>query len=393
MGIARKPSRPATVTRAVTIAVASPVAVPGVEIDSAATYRERQTALWRGLRSLLAAVWSETTSLANWAAQQLCAADVVRTPAMEKLPPWPRCYLYGLFQAYESRSWWTGSAASANAVFRAVQSDYKDHRFAQVWQRRERTLRYTYPYPYPVHNQCWSVRADEALGRNVVSFPLPGGRCEVVLRGGPEYRRQLGQLRQVLTGEARRGEMLLRRHRGTGQVLLTMVCHFPRRDPGDCSGVLRVKTLPDCFWLATQDGRDDHRWNADHVRCWVAQHARFLHRVSDDTKREKRAPRPMRRHIDQAVTDRCRKQHDRLDSWCQQATTQLAELARRRRVKTVEYDDGEQGYLESFPWHRLRGMLADKLDERSIDLVHTAASGEVVDDTTGDAREPQEEET
>lgn len=335
---------------------------------------------------LLQEAWAESTSLANWAVHELAKSDVVRTPDMERLPKmsWP--YLYGIWTAgYDRRQWWTGASASANCIFRAVSKRYAKDRYAVVWQRRQALPTFRYPYPYRVHNRDWRLSWPE--NRPAVNLPLPGGRIDVILRSGAEYRRQLRTLRRV-GSDAKAGELLLKQNRRTKQLVAIFVLTLPGSDRRD-GKTMSVTTHADHFIVARIEHGEPWILNGDHVRRWIAAHRNYLERISEDVKHEKRWPRRTRRHINEQRAARCRKQNDRLKSWAHETTAQLIGYAQRRGVGIIELNLSDQSYLESFPWHDWREKLAYKCDAAGITL--NVASGDVVDETPGTARKPEEE--
>lgn len=327
---------------------------------------------WAAFDALARACWAESTALANWAAQEMFRADVVRTPGMAKLPPAPRVELYKLFQRYEGRAAWAGAAAAANCVLRAVQRKYLRERFDVIWRRARMVPTYRYPYPFPVHNQNWAAAYGPA-GEPLVTLALPGGRVTLELRRGQEFRRQLALFRLLESGAARRGEAaLLRKGRHT---LLKLVGHFPARPAGGLTGTLLVRTDPAAFWVAEPDGRAPWILNADHVRRRCEAHRVFLRRSGEDLKLEARLSESQRRHLNDARADRCRKHRDRVAAFLHAATRQLADFAVRQRCACVLYDDVNRDYLPSFPWAEVKEKLGYKLAERGITFTPAAEVG------------------
>lgn len=127
-----------------------------------------------------------------------------------------------------------------------------------------------------------------------------------------------------------------------------------------------VRTDPNAFWVAEQEGHPPWIVNADHVRRWQAEHRTFLQRFAEDMKREKRWPKRKRLRMNGARARRCDKNRSRLETWSHQVTASLARLAAARRVGEVIYDDSPRGFLESFPWHELKVKLAYKLEGLGI---------------------------
>lgn len=332
--------------------------------------------------------WPESTALANWAVLELVKHDVVRTPALEKLPAYPKCscrkcaisktkslYLYGHFAKYEHRSAWTGAAQAANCVLRSVQRKYLQERFDLIWRRAKALPTYRYPFPFPIHNQSWKPFYGQG---NVpqVSLSLPGGNVVLRIRQGQEFRRQLVLFGQLVRGEAKAGEAVLLRRRG--RTLLKLVYHIAKRPVLEASGTLVLTTWPDTFWTAQHEGRTEAAWrlNADHIRRLVAAHESYLQRISEDTKYEKRVPRKQRRHIDQAREERCAKHADRIKDFIHVATKEAVGYAVRQKIARVLFDYSCREYLPKFPWRQVEEILRYKLDDYGIALVANPGSEE-----------------
>jgi hypothetical protein len=247
---------------------------------------------------------------------------------------------------------------------RAVRKKYDAARFDVVWRRSCSLPSFRYPYPFPVHNQNWRPY----YGKDnvpLVDVALPGGSVTLRLRGGPDMGRQLAAFREIVAG-AKCGELSL--YKKNGHSMVKLVAHFPRREAKPADKTMLVRTDPSALWVAEVQGTHTRVWNQDHVRALVERHRVWLQRVSEDTKREKRVPQQMRRHIDHARDDRCRKQNDRLTTFCHEMTAQLAHFAARQGACYVIYDDRAKGWLPNFPWHDLKTKLAYKLNDRGIAL-------------------------
>jgi hypothetical protein len=166
-----------------------------------------------------------------------------------------------------------------------------------------------------------------------------------------------------------------------------LVAWLPRTGAVAGARTLQLRTAKDHLWIAEVEGREPWILNADHVRRWQTEHRRYLNRISDDTKYEKRWPKRMRANIKEARARRCDKNHRRLQSFMQQTVASLAGYAQRQKVGEVIYDDGEAGYMESFPWFQLRERLKTKLDEVGIAFTHQPASGNVMNESPEPSRE------
>lgn len=320
--------------------------------------------------------WAESTSLANWAMLELAKADVVRTVQMEKLPKFEPPPLYAHWtNNYSDREWWNGAAQSASCILRAVEKKYRKDRYKIVWQRRQALPTYRYPYPYRVHNQSW--RLSWVGGRPQVTFRLPGGRQTITLRSGQEYRRQM-RLLQRIGDDAKPGEMLIKWNSKKKLLVCIITLTIPAISGSD-AGVMDVATCSDHFLVATIADRDPWILNADHIRRWIVAHKQYLDRIAEDTKHEKRWPRRVRRHINEKRAERCRKQNDRIKSWCHESTAQLVGFAKRQKIGKIVLDNSNQDYLLRFPWFEWREKLKYKCQLQSIEL-HVAGKETETDD-------------
>lgn len=297
----------------------------------------------------------------------------------------PYVDLYGLGftrRSYQNRDDWVGATTCANSILQAVRKKYIEKRLDIVWRRSCSLPSYRFPYPYPIHNQSWSA----TYGKDrvpLVTLNLPGQRVVLRLRGGQDMKRQLAGFRQIVEG-AKRGEAAF--YRKNKHCMLKMVAHFPVTH---CSSgkdnVLLVRTHPDGLWVAEMIGTHPRYWNQDHVKSLVERHQAWLQGVSEDTKREKRVPRQMCQHIDHAREDRCRKQNDRLDTFCHEMSKQLVEFAVRQKVGKILYRDDDKSWLPRFPWFKLREKVKYKCKDRGIEFV--AAKEKVSDDPTQQRKE------
>lgn len=366
--------RRAYVLRAVTIPVAAP-------LDGD----------WPALRALLTTAWSESTTLANWAVQTLAAGDVVRRPGDERMPPMARVNLYGEFQSYEGRATWQGAATSASCLLRHVEAKYRKERLACIWRRERALPSYRYPVPWPVHNARWSARKEGE--RWVVRVELPGGSTDLVLRGGPDWRRALRVVEQIAAGTLATGEAAIYRQ-GIGgrsgavvterepggkgaqhsRVMLKVTAWLPRGTASEEARVLRVRPDADAFLVAHIEG-DGRLWwvHADHVRRWVAAHRVRLLRAGHDGKWEVRMHPTARAGLNAAREVWCRKHARRMETWAHQVSAMVSEYARRQRVTEVRVSVVDRGYVEQFPWDSLRTKLAYKLDALGIACVEVDA--------------------
>lgn len=347
---------------------------------------------WNELRDVLRKCWDRSTMLANWHARELAKADVARTAAMEKLPPFKSPYLYNEARAVVP-DMDTGSVVE---LLNESEGRYRERRYEVIWLQQSSMPTYTWPQPYPVHNQRWSLSLGKG-GELLLSVPLLGERRTLRLGGGPGFARQRKALLSLIDGRAiqcamaiypqvvsentHRTGMAIKIRKGgetrEARVMAKLVLWLPKpeaqREP---EGVLRVTTNPENFWTALKDDEDEEprSFHADHVRQfarrareWIEQYTNRKDKLSDDRKLARRQPAIRKQQV-AAGEKWARKQQDRLDTFAHQATAMLADYARRRRVAKVIFDHSDHSYFPSFPWFELVNKLRYKLDGFGIEL-------------------------
>lgn len=357
--------------------------------------QEERNQAWRELRDDLYAAWGDTTRVANWYTRELVKAEPPRLATDVKLAPAPHPYLYN-----EARALCPGLVpSSVTALLRAVGLKYDSRRFHAIWRCAESVPSFRYPVPLPCNQQSWSA---EYGGDNVpvVSFLIAAGgkRIKLRLRGGPEFKRQLAAFRLIVDGKARRCELsVYARPASDGDhrpgividkdphmIVVKLVAWLPRKEPGELSGELLVKTSGDdglpvvdgvlkrpTFWTYRVADGDPKHLCADHIRRWLAEHNSRLARTNDDLKHEKRWPKAVRDGMVAARQPWIAKHNRRMDSFLHESTTMLAKFAERQRVAVVRYDDTDASFAPKFPWQKIREQLAWKLSERGIKFEST----------------------
>ncbi len=356
------------VMRAVSIPVAGPIDIE-----------------WSTLREKLRACWSGATRISNWATSELRKNDVVRTAEMTKLPPQPKLYLYPGARSIAPEV----DSQSVTAILHNVEGKYREARYESVWLSRVALPTFKYPAPYPVHNQGWSIEFSD--GVPIVSCRLNGDRISLRLRGGDQFRRQLGAARSIESGDAIRGELSLYQvsastgdHRPSAdrsnatRLMVKMCGWFPIRKR-EMSGQLIVKTDPN--WLLVWHGANEERieyFACDQLKRWTAEHREKLSRISEDTKREKRIPHRQMRDIGEMRDRWCAKHRDRIDSLTHQVSASIANICERRKIAEVIYDDSCREYVSEFAWHELKSKIEYKL--KNIGVTFTFASGPTVEE-------------
>jgi hypothetical protein len=333
------------ILRAISVPVASP-----------------QDCSWEELRKALRTAWAQTTACANRIMTECYARDVRRKPGDEKMPPMPRVYLYP-----ELRQEFPDLASQTVASLeQACQRKYRASRYQIVWTAAAALPTYRYPTPYPVPAQGWTISIEQE--RPVASLALPHGgeakRVQLRLKGGPQFRRQTGQIKSIVAGDAVRGEAAI--YQAGDTLMVKLVAWLPREKQQDRTGRLIVKTAPDCLLVAI-NAKDEALWryNGDHLRRWIAEHRKQLQRWSEDAKYENR-PVPNFAERRQAAA---RKYRQRMNSATHEIAAQLAGYAARRRFAAVEYDDNERSYAPDLPWYRLAALIREKVEERGMEFI------------------------
>jgi len=112
------------------------------------------------------------------------------------------------------------------------------------------------------------------------------------------------------------------------------------------------------------------RWNWEHIRRWAIEHRRRLQAWSEDQKAEERP----HASFDSRRETACVKYRHRMESAQKELAHQVAELCRRQRVATVEYDATDRGYLgdAAWTWSEFESALANKLDELGVEFKRRA---------------------
>ena len=367
----------AYVLRAVTFPVVGPVGID-----------------WPSLRVMLRDSWSETTACANFLMTELYSRDCRRN-GQEKLPKWEVPYLYPATARFRLPS------TSRAALEQAIKGKYRAKRYDLLWTCECSLPNFRYPVPYAVPNQAWRARfgTEEERLANVplVALPFVGneGRITLRLRGGAEYRRQLAAFRKIVSGEAIQGELAIYRVRASEpdgrngdrsneaarpvwRVLAKLVAWFPRAAPTarTAERFFNLRTDKDCFLYGVLQDREEP-WivNADHVREWCFQHRRWLQRMSEDAKHERRKPKRRRARTLVEYDSRGGKHKHRMDSFVRETAAHTVAFAARNNVTRICYDATESGYLPSFPWFAFRGRLEQVCMETGIEFVASGGLG------------------
>lgn len=356
------------VLRAITIPVGGPI-----------------DATWEELGAKLRDCWTLATVASNWASTELRKLDVTRMPEMEKLPPLPTIDgVHALTYLYRAARMALPELAprSLTSLLQRVTRSYKADRWDVIWMGRKSLRSYRYPQPYPAHNQAWNAEYGPEQ-EPIVSVELGAGeRWRIRLQRGKHLGRQLGAFRQLVEGEALRGELALIRRSRDGAVLAKLVMWLPRKPPRkrEKKGTLYVETATDTFLSYHASTSDRIQYlHADHVRHWINGHRHRLERLADNTKAERRRPKKNARGIAARRKIWIQKHHARLNTWTHEVSSIIAGYADRQGVETVEWDDHNRAYLPDLPYAEIRTKVAYKLEEVGVkfEVARAAENGDV----------------
>jgi hypothetical protein len=332
---------------------------------------------WDEFGRALREQWALVTQASNWMMTEMYVRDD-RARGDGRLKPMPKMYLYPetrrLFPALP--------AQTCAALEQAIRAKYRAKRYEVVWTCKSSLPTFRYPTPLPVPNQGWTVALED--GHAIVSARIGDRRLRVRLRSGHQFRRQMAAVRQIVAGEAERGQLDF--YRQGDAVMCKMVAWLPRaaRDTA-ADGTLVVRTDADALLVAF-NAKDEKLWtyHGDQARRWAQEHAKRNQRLADDSKAEHRPTPPFAAQRAAAAA----KYRNRMASLTHQASMMIAGYARRRHFKAVQYEDGDHTFLPEFPWFELRAKIADKLDAAGIEFIHKGASAEAAEETAAPLARP-----
>lgn len=329
--------------------------------------------------TILRAAWADSRAVANASVQAMLKDDVMRTPAMEKMPAPPKTYLYPIGRAAAPNL----SPRSVVAVTHAVQGKYNRSRWDVIWRGSASPPVYR-RYPVPIPPDCYELRKDDN-GWHVLSVRLGGKWIDLRLDRSAGSRRGLSSIDQIIAGAAKGVEAALiyrpankgdRRTR-KAEAMAKVVAWIPRGNEKVANrvGPLDVMTTKDTFLVANHgEWEEGRRIQGDHVRMWIVGHQEMLARIKE---------RPQgREHKRREYEQRCTKQRNRIDSFVKMTAAQLRRWAQYSRASVINYDDTERGYFPSFPWAAMRQAIAIACDDLGIacNFVKESASERVSDE-------------
>jgi len=353
---------------------------------------------WKEFRPLLQAAWSRSRSAANLMERQLASRDVVRDPGMTKLPkmrPVSSDILYKPARALIPQL----PSGTISAICQHTRKTYAKQRYETIWTGERSFRNFKYPYPLRVRGQDYTLGFVEYEGKQYPSVSFRLESTEVVgsyrvtlrLRAGKGFARFVSDFQRFLNGEAEPRELIVvgqranasdhrggtaaRRNgggaRGKYREMVKIVGLFRRRKRAqrESQGTLCVRTGDGSFWFVAEEGEERPWLNADHIRRAHSAHSRFLDRISDDTKFEKRTPRRMRRQIDDHRAMRVSKHRNRVKTFVDQACRSLVGYAARRGYASIEYDDRERQYMPSFDYSQIEARLKTLCADAQVKLI------------------------
>ena len=319
---------------------------------------------WEEFRTVIRAMWRETTKAANWMMTELWGHDVRRS-GEEKMPPMARLYLYP-----DARIKFPLLPPTAVASLeQAVQKKYRAKRYEVLWTNAASLPTHRYPTPFSLPNQSWSVSIEN--NHAVISIRIGDTRLRARLKGGARFLRQLAAARSIASGHAVQGELAI--YEKGNDLMTKMVAWLPRdtlKAGLEKTGTLSVRTGKEWI-LAGFDSKNERAWiyNGDQTRRWVAEYLRQLQRWSQDQKAEQR-PVPA---FAQRRTEAVGKYNRRMSAVCNEISAMLVNYAVRRKFQTLRYDDSETGFLQQFQWSRLAELISQKCDVAGIIFEHARA--------------------
>lgn len=320
--------------------------------------------------------------------------DIRRKPDDKKLAPMPKMYLYP--EAVKIHPDIPSSAVAS--MEQTIKRRYSAKRLQILWTRECSVSNYRYPYPAAFPRQSWKPSYETAGKESGDLVPCVslvmrrGERFLLQLRAGKEFRRQLADFKAIVDGRAFGGEISFVRkkvsddhHNGVtdrdsgGQkahyrIMCKIAGWFPKKDPGERSGTLFVRTDVDAMIVALDEKGERLWWyNGDDIKRMQARHKRRLDRLQDDHKHEFRPNAKFQSLRETFVLN----QQEYLKNSIHQMASSVCGLASRRKYAEIKYDDSERRYCEQFPWFSLANRLKSKCTELGLEFTHS--STEVVD--------------
>jgi hypothetical protein len=325
-----------------------------------------ESGTWKELDADLKVMWAQTTSASNWMMTQCYVADAHRDGTMDKLPAFPKVYLYP-----EARRLFPDlPPQTIVAIEQSVQRKYRSRRYDIVWTCASTLPSMRYPQPFPVHNQSWSYSFDEQ-GRPWVNVRIGEKKWDLRLTSGMRYRRQIIGLKYM----AERGELAIYKNH-EGRILVKLVGWIHRQKMVVSKGTTLIVRTGKDHLLSALDVSEERLWieNMDQLPRLIAEHAKKLQRLSEDQKAEQRPVPSFAIYRTGMVINYKR----RIDSAIKEVAAHLSGFASRRKFTKVVYIDTER-WLNPFPYFQLEARIKTVLDEVGIEfekLITTEDSGD-----------------
>lgn len=380
--------------RCVTVPMASVVA----EYDPPDWGVERCRAGWRAFRKAVRDGQRDTARLANRLLFELARRDALPLEPGEKGPKLPKLTedpaglkreLYHLGRAeYPDLD-----SQAVSGIGLTVLARYKAARFAvRVLASETLPTFRELPVPVPQAAQRGFWVSDQK--QPFLAFRLGGSRFTIRLRNGHspagDYRRAGRTLERIARGEGSIGEYSFlevpvggsARDRGNGGRGPTQIkCRISAWLPVDRAAAdpraLVLKTGTDALLTALIEDRPLWSLHEDHARARIAAYRDRLKRLSDDTKFERRRPKPNREQINHKRDVIGRNHRNWLRDFQHKAAAMAVGLALRNRCDTIRYDDSDHSWFQAFPWFTLRTLIAEKCGQKGLTFVHAGTPDEV----------------
>lgn len=321
---------------------------------------------WQAFRKALRQSCQLARLIANWALVELAKADndeLISSPTGYKLPKFKASAvdLYGPARA----QWPDLDSQSLGSLLQKVRSRYSESR----WERRVRG-KATLPefkndkIPLPIPKKDAPLEVNEQ-NQPFLTVRVSGQRFRLRFRNTPDRKRhtywpQVKALKQVAAGEGDYGEVTL--YARDTEVWAAVAVYLPKDLAEREQVTITVRTTKDALWQVWVGDREEP-WvlNDEQIRKVISAHRARLHRLSQDSKFERRQPASERTRINDFREKICARQRNRLDDYCEKASAMLRGLARRHKASVVRYNDDEHGFAASFPWFKLRTLCEQKL--------------------------------
>lgn len=321
--------------------------------------------LWREMRQC----WNAVQRAANAAMREYFAGD----PAATETTTAGKVRLAKLDKEVSNKAYHAARAAApeltsspVSDICQRVRGRYLSDRWAVQVAAQKSVPTFRSPLPLSIRAQNWDMlTGTDEHGREtyLVRFPLAGRlrndrpTLRLICRTG----RDAALLKKIWSGEYKKAtlEILAPGWVRKGAIRAKVVFSKPDNEPVEPSGVFNVSTGKDHLLIGHAEGRDEiMRWNADWLRSRIIAYETRRHRVSEDLKHERRAPKHRRRIWREDAGRSAEKHKNRVKTAIQQIAAQVVGRAKRCGCNVVELDNTDQSWIESFPWYQLKQELS-----------------------------------